>query len=84
MSGRQRQRARALAAIAALSEQPVTRSHLQWFDLDDESGVLEFHEPHRSLHLALFVVLPNARSKTRAWWATDDGTLVRNAFVGTA
>ena len=50
-----------------------------WFDLDDQSGVLDLERPK----LSLFVVVPCAGATT-CWWTTEDGTWLMKARVGLA
>jgi hypothetical protein len=56
-----------------------------WRELRPDYGVLEVDEALRPPHTALELhVLLGPPSSTVAWWATDDGQLMRLAEVGEA
>jgi hypothetical protein len=58
------------------------KSWSTWFDLDENGGVLDFHEPRMARPLSLYVVVPRGSSKLCSWWETTDGTWIGPAFVG--
>jgi hypothetical protein len=55
-----------------------------WFDLDDEGGVLDLHEPLLPINLSLYLVVPVGSKALASWWETTDGTWLAPAFIGLA
>ena len=61
-------------------------SDLTWHDIAADYGVLELHERLTAPRLALelHVVVCPGGAATLAWWETDEGELLGEAFVGSA
>jgi hypothetical protein len=63
---------------------PNSPAWLTWFDLDENGGVLDVHEPLLARALSLYVVIPVGCTKIYSWWETTDGTWLGPARIGVA
>jgi len=59
-------------------------SDVEWFDLDENGGVLDFYDRALRRRLSLFVVALPARPTAWSWWETEDGRVLGEARVGLA
>ena len=75
---------RPLAGFLWLAPSLIRFSDVEWFDLDENGGVLDVHDRAHGRTLSLFVLTLPARARASAWWEADDGHVLGEARIGVA